>query len=476
MRRHLSPIAFLAITLFLAVGDVQAHALFANAGVITFIAEAGQPSQGPDKGLASPGSSIAIFDFFNLSDNQEFDSWKALWGRGLRRAAFSKNQITVIPYPRIHAALEELQIDPYYIAPEQVPALGKKLEADLVILGSFTVSEGVIAASLKVVDAKTGRPLKEETRFGKQDKSKDFLGDLTAALAKMLFGDEKADAKPEQAPPAEKPASPPPPTPAPIVPTPTPVPPPNTGPAPSGTSKGPGLTGAEVQSQPIGGPPKPAIGTSPTGSPPVAGTSQIQGALDRAWQKGQPPRPETAPLPSGPPPQQSPWNFPPTPAPRAPSQVEETIVNPIEAEIPSLHHPGAVSPQQVQSPFQPMPVLPVAPPPHMPRSSVSPQFAPTGPTGQRIAPPPSGGATFGSAPIAQPAPTPEPQQGPIRRFFSFVTRPFRPISPPPPQPEPLQQPMASAQGSAQQLEPAPTPQPSGNFVTRFFGRIFGRGQ
>lgn len=403
------------------------------------------------KGLASPGASVAILDLFNLSNNPEYDSWEALWGRGIRRAAFAHKELKVISFPYIHAAIQELKVEDYYIAPEQVPPLGKKLGADFVVLGSFTVHNNMIAASLKVVDGKTGRLLKEETRFAEAAKPNEFIGDLSNTLLKILLGPGVTT------------------TPPPAV-------------VEAATSQEPPLAPAspEVPSAPVGAPiPSEPVGQAPPIAPPVAppqaeiiGPEEIEGAA-----------PVGVPIPAAPAASPAPGAVV-QPAPSTPAGQPQTMVKPIEAEIPSLPRSGGTPPQAVQSPFQPMPVLPAPPP--APR-----MYAPPAQPQMPMANPQMAQPGMGMRPPQQPqpqpyvAPAPVEQPGRIRRFFSWVTRPFRPAENlPPPQVTPPVQPQTAPmppqmrqQTMPQTMppQPAPTPAPSGNAVTRFFGRMFGRG-
>ncbi|MBK7496557.1 MAG: hypothetical protein IPI28_14620 [Candidatus Omnitrophica bacterium] len=186
----------------------------------------------PSAGLAPQGSSVAILDLFNLSNDDQYDHWESLWGRGLRRVVFARKTLRLIEFPRIHAALQELKVDTYFISPDQVPPIAKKLGADFVVLGSFNVSQGVIAASLKVVDGKTGRLLKDETRFGSTEKPNDFTEDLNSTLLKILLGEQPAAEKAPASPATNEVISAAPAAPA--VPAPTPVPLPCSGvPAPA---------------------------------------------------------------------------------------------------------------------------------------------------------------------------------------------------------------------------------------------------
>ena len=413
--------------------------------LITFLAGelAGKPvfaqpaSDTAAKGLASPGASVAILDLFNLSTKPEYDSWESLWGRGIRREVFAQKDLKVIAYPHIHMALKELKIDDYYIAPEQVPPLGKKLGADFVILGSFTVSNNMIAASLKVVDGKTGRLLKEETRFTDASKPNEFISDLSSTLLKILLG-PGAVLAPSTAPPS--PETPP------VQDTP---------PAP------------EIITEPATAPsPFAPIEMGP--APEIIGPEEIEASPMVSPAPGtvvQPPPPQPPP---GPP---------------------QTSVRPIEAEIPSMPRTGTAPSQAIQSPFQPMPVLPAPPPPMRPYSPPpqyqmpsqgSPYAPPMGPPGQP-------GMTY--RPPQQPqAYTPSPaavqEESRLRRFLNWMSRPFRPAENlPPPQvaPPSYTQPAPAVPNMQQQPMTQPMPQPmtapppQGNPVTRFFGRLFGRG-
>jgi len=178
--------------------------------------------------IASPDSKIAILDFFNLTKNNDYDQWESLAGRTLRRSLFSSKKGTAVSFPRINTALEELRVDTYYILPEQVPAIAERVEADLVVLGSFIVTEGVLATSLKVVQGKTGKVLSEETLFGQESEVHSFLGELGDALLVTLWGGDAVPAAPAA-------VSPPPPALA-SVPTGTPIPIPTNAPPPIVTS------------------------------------------------------------------------------------------------------------------------------------------------------------------------------------------------------------------------------------------------
>lgn len=437
MKRIPSPLS-VCLVVFLVVGMPTAIVLPARAAP-------------PAKGLATDNSTVVVLDLFNLSAEAKFDSWESLWGRGLRRAVFERKKVQVVPFPRIHSALQELHIDSYYIAPEQVPAIGKKLEADLVVLGSFIVADGVISASLKVVDGKTGRLLREETRFGNETEPEAFMGEMTGTLLKMLFG--------EETPPTPVPLPTEAPTPEP---TPTTVPPPPPPPAPSGE-------GSSTSALPFSGE-----------IPLDRSTAPVESAMNRAWQRTQMSPRGLAP--------ESPAVAQPFAAPRAealpPGPTEDAVLAPIEAEIPALPSAGTSRDFSPQSPFQPMPVIPAPPPPRRPMPSapmgpglpggVSPQFgaAPQPQFQQGMQPP-----------MQQPIPQQQPQESGWRRFWSAVSRPFRPApsvtAPQQPQsPQPF--PQASSQPPAGNLQPPPAPLPtppeSGNAVTRFFRRVFGRNQ
>jgi Flp pilus assembly protein TadD len=159
------------------------------------------PAQG---GLATAGSKVAILDFFNLTGDAQYDEWEALFGRGLRRVLFTDPRVEVVRFPLIHSAIGELELDTHYITPEQVGPLAKKLSADLVVLGSFNVVGGVIAASLKVVDGKTGKLLQDDTRFGYEDQTEVFLKDLVEGLLTVLFSGEPAPTAPSGEPSEEE--------------------------------------------------------------------------------------------------------------------------------------------------------------------------------------------------------------------------------------------------------------------------------
>jgi TolB-like protein len=411
------------------------------------------------KGLATPGASVAILDLFNLSNKSEYDSWETLWGRGIRRAAFARKELKVIAYPNIHMALNELKIDDYYIAPEQVPPLGKKLGADFVVLGSFTVSDNMIAASIKVVDGKTGRLLKEETRFVDAGKPNEFISDLSNTLLKILLGSAAVSAPPTGTGTGENP----------VIGQDTPAPS-----SPLGLPSGP--IDAPIPSAPLEQNPPPVedVITAPPAE--IIGPEEIEGS------------PMAAPV-------LSPPGVIPAPAmgiqPPAPAGQPQTFVRPIESEIPSMPRTGTVPSQAVQSPFQPMPVIPAPPPPMRPYSPPpqyqmpsqgNPYAPPMGPSGQQ-------GMAYRSPQQPQPqAYTPSPaavqEEGRLRRFLNWISRPFRPAEnlPPPQVAQPPYTPPASATRNMQQPmaqpmpQPVQTPAPQGNAVTRFFGRLFGGGQ
>lgn len=396
-------------------------------------------STGPSTGLAPEGSSVAILDLFNLSNNDQYDTWESLWGRALRRAVFAKKSLRLIEFPKIHAALQELKVDTYFIPPEQVPPIAKKLGADFVVLGSYNVSQGVIAASLKVVDGKTGRLLKDETRFGAVEKPNEFTNDLNATLLKLLLGEQVA---------AEK---------VPVSPADNEV----------------------ISSPPVVTSPAPAVREVPAPAPALEpGEIPIQeGPIEES----------VAPPPSAVAPGQPVYQQPPViqAPPSAPvgQQQPLTVVRPIEAELPSLPRSQPAAPStSPQSPFQPMPVLPAPPPPRTSFGPPSQTFSqvpmgganPVPPSGQMYRPPSPGMAAPQPQIPMQPAPV--EQESTLRRFTKWITRPFRPAEQPQPAPSmatPYNQPM---QPQAMPMQPAPTPPPQGNAVTRFFGRLFGRDQ
>ncbi len=390
------------------------------------------------KGLASPGASVAILDLFNLSNKSEYDSWESLWGRGIRREVFAQKDLKVIAYPHIHMALKELKIDDYYIAPEQVPPLGKKLGADFVVLGSFTVSNNMIAASLKVVDGKTGRLLKEETRFADASKPNEFISDLSSTLLKILLG-SSAVLSPSTAPPSVE---------TPPAQDPTPAP--------------------EIVTEPVTSPlPFAPIDTGP--SPETIGPEEIEAS------------PMVSPVPGAvvqPPP------------PQVPSVQPQTFVRPIEAEIPSMPRTGTAPSQAIQSPFQPMPVLPAPPPPMRPYSPPPQYQMPSqgSPYAPPMGPAPQQGMSYQQPQAYTPSPAAVQEESRLRRFLNWMSRPFRPAENlPPPQvaPPSYTQPAPAVPNMQQQPMTQPMPQPmpqpmtapppQGNPVTRFFGRLFGRG-
>jgi TolB-like protein len=403
-------------------------------------------NQPTGKGLASAGASVAILDLFNLSNKADYDQWESLWGRGMRRASFTKNSLKIIPYPTILEALKDLKIDDYYIAPEQVPPLAKKLGADFVVLGSFTVSNETIAASIKVVDGKTGRLLKEETRIRQADQPNEFTNDLSNALLRMLLGEEKKEPTPN---PTETEQSMAPPTTEAGLPKTTEGFPP---PEPQPFQEAPVIPrGGEVTIvQPMG----------------------QEEPIEEGTLMGTPAPPVYSPPPA------VPYQAPNLPPPvMLPQPQPQTIVKPIEAEIPSLPRTD-MGPQlstALQSPFQPLPVIPAPPPPrpaYLPPPQPSGAMMPPGGYNPQMGP---GMMTTPQQPMSQPPPAP---QGPVRRFFNWVSKPFRPAEPlPPPQVAMPSQPMTNPQAMQPPMpQPIPTPAPSGNPVTRFFGRLFGRGQ
>ncbi|MCC6734391.1 MAG: hypothetical protein IT394_14265 [Candidatus Omnitrophica bacterium] len=405
----------------------------------------------PSAGLAPQGSSVAILDLFNLSNDDQYDHWESLWGRGLRRVVFARKTLRLIEFPRIHAALQELKVDTYFISPDQVPPIAKKLGADFVVLGSFNVSQGVIAASLKVVDGKTGRLLKDETRFGSTEKPNDFTEDLNSTLLKILLGEQPAAEKAPASPATNEVISAAPAAPAVPAPTPVPAPPVQGVPAPA-----PPLEPGEI---PIQEGPIEDLSAPP--SPSAFSTGQPAPSAPPAIQYSQP----------------------------AAGQQPLTVVSPIESEIPSLPRSQQAGPAaSPQSPFQPMPVLPAPPPPRTsfgpPQQSFS-QVPMSGasqmpPSGQMYRPPAAG------MPPPQPQmpmqPAPVEQESAFRRFTNWITRPFRPaeqVQQPPSAAVPYSQPMQQQAMQPQPqmpMQPAPTPPPQGNAVTRFFGRVFGRDQ
>ncbi len=417
------------------------------AGVVAERPVLAQPA--PDtstKGLASPGASVAVLDLFNLSNKSEYDSWETLWGRGIRRAVFARKELKVIAYPHIHMALKELKIDDYYIAPEQVPPLGKKLGADFVVLGSFTVSNNMIAASLKVVDGKTGRLLKEETRFTDAPKPNEFIGDLSNTLLKILLGPDAVTS----------------PSPTPVIGEIPTVQDTTLPPAPSEIITEP--VAAPIPPAPLDqGPPPPEISV-----PEVIETSPMPGTVIS------PPMASPAPLEVIP------------PAPSAPVAQPQAFVRPIEAEIPSMPRTGTGPSQALQSPFQPMPVLPAPPPPMRPYSP-PPQYqmpSQRNPYAPPLGPSPQQGMSYQQPQAYTPSPAAVQEESRLRRFLNWVSRPFRPAENlPPPQvaPPSYTQPAPAVPNIQQQPMTQPMPQPmaaptpQGNAVTRFFGRLFGRG-
>lgn len=427
-------------------------------------ATVGSSSPGDQPVIATANTKVAILDFFNLSNQEEYDRFETLWGRGVRRAAFAWKKFVVIPFPRIHTAIEELRIDDYFIAPEQTPEMGKLLEADLFVLGTFNVSNGVLASSVKLVDAKTGRQLNDETRFGSIDKPDEFLVDLIETVQDMLLG-KNAQVETPALPSGEASDSPPP---APAA-TGSSAPPPSTSPAVPAPSFDPFAA-------PPSSPPAPAVRTV---SPPAPALVS--------------PPPVSPPPPVAQPAVVDPWGPPPVaPAPPQPRITRETLpVDAIEAQIPPLKPPTSDTPAQVGSPFQPLPVLP-APPPSRPMFAQPPPMPQPGlqqpgmqqpgmqqPMGP-IAQGPTQPGALGSQPMA-PQEISGPQPSPVRRFFSAITRPFRPApgvgtAPIGPEPGVAVAPQPPAPGTQMSPAPPPAPEPAGNPVTRFFGRVFGGGE
>lgn len=432
-------------------------------------------------GLAQPGASIAVFDFFNLSDETAYDSWESLFGRGLRRGLFTHKEIEVIQYPAIHKALADLQIDDYFITPEQIPPIGTKVDADLAVLGSFNVEESVIACSLKVVDGKSGKVLAEDIRFGSKDDSDTFLGDLEKGLEKLLFG-ESAPTTPSQTDPtAQVPPAPPAAEEAPpeevtaeespwtpitqVAPVGAPVGgmvgpatnPPSTEPQPSVSIQGPGapsdfVNAEDASAQSLTAP----VGAESAAPPQPPAGVPLQNVLDDAWKRST----ATAPPASSPgtvsPPQWSSTSLPPPgpsvavpqappqttgdpfapmtaqPAPpmNAPLQQPQQFPqqpqyrpqprSPIEAELPPLQPPPRAP--NIQSPFQPMNVQP-APPPQQVQ-----QYPYVPPSPQSL------------------APQEPPRPGPISRFFGWFGRRFGGGDDVPPAPTPGAQGIPQQQG------------------------------
>ena len=440
MRRSIGPIAALSIATYLCVLPAYSE------------------------GLASHGSSVAVFDFFNLSDEATYDGWESLFGRGLRRGLFTHGEIEVVPYPDIHKALSDLQVADYFITPEQIPPIGMKLDADLAVLGSFNVEESVVACSLKVVDARTGKVLGEDIRFGSKDESDTFLGELEKGLEKLLFGESVSTQSPSPAPAApnapippstdEVPAEEAPWTPvtqvapvgapvgAPIEPAVEPLP---SEPQPSVSIQGPGAPSERVGAEEAGArplTPQSGSGAVEPAQPPAA--VPLQNVLDDAWKRstdsnlpapgtvsapqwsstslpppgpsvGVPPQPRQpsgdpfAPMTGQPP--APPVSAPPQqPQPYPQQPYYQTPPRPIEAEIPPLQPPPRMG--NIQAPFQPMNVQPAPP------SQQVQQYPYVPPSPQSL------------------APQEQPRPGPISRFFGWIGRAFGGGDDAPPAPTP----------------------------------------
>ena len=474
----------------------------------------------PETGLAKPGSTIAVLDLFNLTENPEYDSWERLLGRGLRRGLHTYKtqhsiQIEVVPYPRIFKALKDLGMDTYYIAPEQAKAIGERLQSDLVVLGSFNVVEGVIACSLKIVDNHSGNLLHEETRFGTEEKITGFVKDLSETLNKLLLaGIEPEKTAPQPAPVVSSPLPPA----VDVKPSaeempaheekmetddpslePVEVMEGNEKPAetpPITQIAGPGGAMPPVHTEEGSMPPAPVAEPTPAPAavlpPPVQSTPSVEQVLNQSWQKTQgteevppqsqqqavqqyPPQPQQAIVPqAGPsqlvgppsgyntmPPQGQGQAAPPMmPAPSGlPPRAPVTPSEPIESLIPPLPPQQQAPPKAVQSPFEPMPI-PTVPPP-------SPEQL-----GYPMTPPvpnayPPGGPQPGYSQT-------QPQKGPVRRFFSWLGRGVgignepatQPVMPNTYPPNSMQQPPAQAIPQQQ----APQPEKKKPFLW-----IFGRG-
>ncbi|MCB9770084.1 MAG: hypothetical protein H6752_17935 [Candidatus Omnitrophica bacterium] len=412
--------------------------------------------EAPTQGLAKPGSAIAVVDFFNLTDNPQYDPWERLLGRGLRRGlhvykTHHRIDIEVIPHPRIHKALEELGIDTHYIAPEQARAIGERLQSDLVVLGSFNVVEGVVASSIKIIDDHSGKLLHEETRFGTEEKISEFVQDLSETLNELLLKGLEGTSVSTQSSPPIVPA-PDPDVEATTEPFPVPVPEPETvesegilepvdaesADRPMTQVAGPGggapppsrgimpppteIVETEVVEQPSEPmPPPPAPIPQPT-SPPV------QQMLNQTWQRSQgPPQQSPASPPTGyasppaaspPTAMQQPYAPQQMTAPQGPPQQPMMMANPnalpprapvttepIESMIPRLPPQQQRPSEAVNAPFKPMPA-PAQPPP------------PPGQLGYPMVPP------MQQNPYAQGYPQQQPQErpGPVRRFFGWVGR------------------------------------------------------
>ncbi len=434
-----------------------------------------------DVGFAKPGSSVAILDMFNLTENPEYDSWERLLGRGLRRSLHTYKtqnhiQLEVVPYPRIFGALKELGLDTYYVAPEQAKAIGDRLQSDLVVLGSFNVVDGVIATSIKIVDNHSGKLLHEGTRFGTEEKIRGFVGDVGDALNHLLLAGVQGQVT------APPPA-------AVVVTPPTQNESPVESPAAVETPLEPveeveGIVeeyGPPAMTQiagPGGGIPPPSMDESPPPAevvvvePPQAAvpatanqpTGGVQQMLNQSWQKTQgvtvsaptqqiapplvqqpySPQPNTPPYVTAPPqvqtqPQQPiAMNQPSGLPPRAPVVPSE----PIDSMIPPLAPQNQAPPAAINSPFQPM-TIPAAPPP-------SPEQL-----GYQMTPPMPNAYPQG---YPQQYAQPQNQRGPVGRFFNWMGRGIGVVEDPATQPM-MQNPYPQGQVQQQPMvQPQQVPQ------------------
>ncbi len=489
--------------------------------------------------LATPGTRVAILDFFNLSDNADYDLWETHLGRGLRRSLFVHKEIKVIRFPLILKAVEEAGIDSHYITPNQVPPIATKIQADLVVLGSYNVVGGVIAASLKIVDGKTGKTLKEDTRFGYEDQINEFLRDLDEGLMILLFGEVRSkipdidesppeieDSTPEVVP---TPTTPPPPTATPTLQGPpdetgTGIEPDNSKPevspsaftdlSPSSDAMQPfGQTDVEVEgpvSEPFSPPVEP-IPTQPAPDPTVPPAvlpdrpqpetespsepldGSLQNALDQAWQQTTQDSQEEEPVPQPPGPSVyqpaadtiGPFQPPPAspePDPFAPTYQQE----PAQPAPPSQPLPGSAQPFTTTPGVQPpmySPLPPVGTGTTQPQisSPASQPYSPTSPMPPMYQfPPPampqSQGPQTRVNPIEVEVP---PLQASPTTAPENVQSPFQPM-PAQPAPPPPQQPLGYPYVPPQNQGYAPQPQeekPRGiRRIFSWFGETFGPGR
>lgn len=441
-------------------------------------------------GFAKPGCAIAVLDLFNLTDDPQYDPWERLLGRGLRRGLHTAKTekgiaIEIVPQPRLLKAIEDLRIDTHYIPPEQAKPIGERVQSDLVVLGSFNIVEGVVAASLKIVDNHSGLLLHEETRFGSEEKIAEFVVDLSETLNGLLLAGLEGTSPVHSAPPpivAAPPASPPAPEPT-VVAQPTapesaagtleggilepveeaaaeaPQAPATSVPRTQIAGPGGGVPPAPIDDLPMNFPVESVQPAPPPPSAPSAPDRNVQDLLNQTWQntQGQTVAPQVqtpppAPVQVEPPyvgeplsPQGSAsapftgYAAPPALPPRAPV----TVGDPIESRIPPLAPQQQPPPDAVRSPFQPMTPSSAPPPPPAPDQLGYPMVPPNAPNYPPGFPP-------------QQFQQPQPQPGPVGRFFNWVGRGFGLAEDPATPPQ--MQPGVPLQGQIPQQVGPPVPQ------------------